>query len=86
MMEGTSGDGWISVVKSMRSHSRGSTVSGMMADFVRRKGFSKRSQFNHDRQVLQIPLILWAGLGELSRIGELVLSPLCWPAFQVGLA
>ncbi len=32
--------------------------------------------------VLHIPLILWAGLGELSRIGELVLNPFVGPRFK----
>jgi epoxyqueuosine reductase QueG len=32
--------------------------------------------------VLHIPLVLWAGLGELSRIGELVLNPFVGPRFK----
>lgn len=35
-----------------------------------------------DSDVLHIPLVLWAGLGELSRIGELVLNPFVGPRFK----
>ncbi|MBI2969885.1 MAG: hypothetical protein HYY36_04010 [Gammaproteobacteria bacterium] len=41
-----------------------------------------RSQTNADSDLLHIPLILWAGLGELSRIGELVLNPFVGPRFK----
>ena len=43
---------------------------------------SSRAQTNADSDVLHIPLILWAGLGELSRIGELVLNPFVGPRFK----
>jgi ferredoxin len=53
-----------------------------MAEMLRELGFSARSQTNADSDVLHIPLILWAGLGELSRIGELVLNPFVGPRFK----
>ena len=83
-MEGASGDDWISGAQSMRGYLRGAEIAGIMSEFLRAKGFSARSQTNADSDVLHIPLILWAGLGELSRIGELVLNPFVGPRFQVG--
>jgi len=81
-MEGASGDDWISGSQSMRAYMRGGEVAGIMAEFLRARGFSARPQTNVDSHVLHIPLILWAGLGELSRIGELVLNPFVGPRFK----
>ncbi len=81
-MEGASGDDWISGTQSMRGYLRGAEIAGVMADLLRKSGFSSRSQTNADSDVLQIPLVLWAGLGELSRIGELVLNPFVGPRFK----
>ena len=81
-MEGASGDDWISGAQSMRGYLRGAVIAGVMAELLRSLGFSARSQTNADSDVLHIPLILWAGLGELSRIGELVLNPFVGPRFK----
>ena len=81
-MEGASGDDWISGAQSMRGYLRGAEIAGIMAEFLRASGFPARSQTNADSDVLQLPLTLWAGLGELSRIGELVLNPFVGPRFK----
>jgi reductive dehalogenase len=81
-MEGASGDDWVSGAQSMRGYVRGAEIAGVMADFLREQGISARPQTNADSDVLHIPLILWAGLGELSRIGELVLNPYVGPRFK----
>ena len=81
-MEGASGDDWISGAQSMRAYLRGAEIAGVMAAHLRRLGHSSRSQTNADSDILQIPPTLMAGLGELSRIGELVLSPFVGPRFK----
>lgn len=81
-MEGASGDDWISGAQSMRAYLRGAVIAGIMAEMLREFGFSARAQTNADSDLLHIPLILWAGLGELSRIGELVLNPFVGPRFK----
>jgi ferredoxin len=81
-MEGASGDDWISGAQSMRGYIRGAAIAGTMGEMLRRLGYASRAQTNADSDVLQIPLILWAGLGELSRIGELVLNPFVGPRFK----
>ena len=81
-MEGASGDDWMSGAQSMRGYLRGAEIAGVMAELLRGEGFPARPQTNADSDVLQIPLILLAGLGELSRIGELVLNPFVGPRFK----
>jgi reductive dehalogenase len=81
-MEGASGDDWISGAQSMRAYLRGGEICGVVAAFIRSLGWSARSQTNADSDVLQLPLVLLAGLGELSRIGELVLNPFVGPRFK----
>jgi ferredoxin len=81
-MEGASGDDWISGAQSMRAYLRGAEIAGVMAEFLRAHGIAARPQTNADSDVLHIPLVLWAGLGELSRIGELVLNPFVGPRFK----
>ena len=81
-MEGASGDDWVSGAQSMRAYMRGAQIAGIMAEHIRSLGWSARSQTNRDSDVLHIPLVLGAGLGELSRIGELVLNPFVGPRFK----
>jgi reductive dehalogenase len=81
-MEGASGDDFISGAQSMRAYMRGALIAGIMANFFRSKGYAARPQSNADSQVLHIPAILLAGLGELSRIGELVLNPFMGPRLK----
>jgi len=81
-MEGASGDDWISGTQSMRAYLRGAEIAGIIANTLRAEGFPARSQTNVDSDVLHIPLMLLAGLGELSRIGELVLNPFVGPRLK----
>jgi ferredoxin len=78
-MEGASGDDWISGAQSMRAYMRGALIAGIMAAHLRRLGWSARVHSNAYSEVLHIPAVLMAGLGELSRIGELVLNPFIGP-------
>jgi ferredoxin len=78
-MEGASGDDWISGAQSMRAYMRGALIAGIMAAHLRRLGWSARVHSNAYSELLHIPAVLMAGLGELSRIGELVLNPFIGP-------
>ena len=78
-MEGASGDDWISGAQSMRAYMRGALLAGIMAAHLRRLGYSSRVHSNAYSELLHIPAVLMAGLGELSRIGELVLNPFLGP-------
>jgi len=83
-MEGASGDDWISVAQSMRAYLRFSLQGGVIAEQVRRMGFSARVHSVLDGEVLQPPLLLLAGLGEVSRIGEVILNPFLGPRLKSG--
>ena len=78
-MEGASGDDWISGAQSMRAYLRGALLAGVLAAHLRRLGHSARVHSNAHSELLHIPAVLMAGLGELSRIGELILNPFIGP-------
>jgi len=83
-MEGASGDDWISVAQSMRAYLRFSMLGGILAEQVRRLGWSARVHSVLDGDVLQPPLLLLSGLGEVSRIGEVILNPYLGPRLKSG--
>ena len=78
-MEGASGDDWVSGTQSFRAYVRGGQIAGVVAAYVRSLGHSARSHTNADSDVIQTPLVVLAGLGEMSRIGETVLNPFIGP-------
>jgi reductive dehalogenase len=83
-MEGASGDDWISVAQSMRAYLRFSMIGGIVAEQIRRLGYSARVHSVIDGDVLQPPLLLLSGLGEVSRIGEVILNPYLGPRLKSG--
>ena len=84
-MEGASGDDWISGAQSMRAYLRAQLLGNIVSCHIRSLGHSSRVHSVIDQDVLHIPLILQSGLGELSRIGELVLNPYVGPRFKSGV-
>ena len=84
-MEGASGDDWISVAQSLRAYLRFSLLGGIVAEQVRRMGYSARVHSVIDGDVLQPPLLLLSGLGEVSRIGEVILNPFLGPRLKSGV-
>lgn len=80
--EGACGDDWISGSQSMRSYMRGAEIAGTMADHIRRLGHPARAQTSIDSDVLHVPLVILAGLGEQSRIGETALNPFLGPRIK----
>jgi reductive dehalogenase len=78
-MEGASGDDWVSGTQSFRAYIRGGQIAGVLAAYIRSLGHSARSHTNADSDVIQTPLVVLAGLGEMSRIGETVLNPFVGP-------
>jgi len=84
-MEGASGDDWISVAQSMRAYLRFSLLGGVIAEQIRRLGYPARVHSVIDGDVLQPPLLLLSGLGEVSRIGEVILNPFLGPRLKSGV-
>ncbi|WP_220800819.1 reductive dehalogenase [Roseobacter sp. OBYS 0001] len=84
-MEGASGDDWISVAQSMRAYLRFSLLGGVIARQIRRMGYKAKAHTVMDGEVLQPPLLLLSGLGEVSRIGEVILNPFLGPRLKSGV-
>ena len=84
-MEGASGDDWISVAQSMRAYLRFSLLGGVLAKQIRNLGYSAKAHTVLDGEVLQPPLLLLSGLGEVSRIGEVILNPFLGPRLKSGV-
>jgi len=84
-MEGASGDDWISVAQSMRAYLRFAVLGGILAQHLRNLGYAAKAHTVMDGDVLQPPLLLLAGLGEVSRIGEVILNPFLGPRLKSGV-
>ncbi len=84
-MEGASGDDWIGCAQSMRAYLRFSLLGGVLADHLRALGYGARVHSVMDDEVLQPPLLLLSGLGEVSRIGEVILNPFLGPRLKSGV-
>ena len=84
-MEGASGDDWISVAQSMRAYLRFSLLGGVIAKHIRNLGYKAKAHTVLDGEVLQPPLLLLSGLGEVSRIGEVILNPYLGPRLKSGV-
>ncbi len=83
-MEGASGDDWIAVSQSMRAYLRFALIGGVIAQQIRNLGYSAKAHTVMDGTVLQPPLLLLAGLGEVSRIGDVILNPYLGPRLKSG--
>lgn len=81
-MAGSSGDDWISASQSYRAYINGSQTATIVANYLLELGYEAQAHTNADSDVLHNPLIMLAGLGELSRIGEVVLNPFLGPRFK----
>lgn len=84
-MEGASGDDWIAVSQSMRAYLRFSLLGGVIAKQIRNLGYKAKAHSVMDGEVLQPPLLLLSGIGEVSRIGEVILNPLLGPRLKSGV-
>ncbi|MCU9836848.1 reductive dehalogenase [Ruegeria sp. WL0004] len=84
-MEGSSGDDWIAVAQSMRAYLRFSLLGGVIAQQIRNLGYKAKAHTVMDGEVLQPPLLLLSGLGEVSRIGEVILNPYLGPRLKSGV-
>ena len=84
-MDGASGDDWIACAQSMRAYLRFSLLGGIIAGHIRALGYSTRAHTVMDGEVLQPPLLLLSGLGEVSRIGEVILNPYLGPRLKSGV-
>ena len=83
--EGSSGDDWIAVTQSMRAYLRFSLLGGVIGKQIRNLGYRAQVHTSLDGEVLQPPLLLLSGLGEVSRIGEVIVNPFLGPRLKSGV-
>jgi len=83
-MNGSTGSDWISTTQSWQSYSTSAFIACIMADYIRRLGYPARAHHARNYQVLVPPLLLLAGIGEMSRAG-IVLNPFLGPRFKAAV-
>ena len=79
------GHDWISNSMSFLGYSNSGFIACVLADYIRKLGFPARAHHAMNYQVLVPPILLWAGLGELSRMGDVVLNPFLGPRFKAAV-
>ena len=81
----TNGHNWISNSMSFMAYSASGFIACILADYIRRLGYPARAHHARNYQVVVPPILLWAGLGEMSRIGDCVLHPFMGPRFKAAV-
>ena len=80
--EAFTGHDWISNSMSMLAYSNSGFIAIILADYIRRLGYPARAHYATNCQVVLPPILLWAGLGEMSRIGDCIVNPFLGPRFK----
>ena len=70
---------------SFMSYSASGFIACILADYIRRLGYPARAHHARNYQIVLPPILLWAGLGEMSRIGDCVLHPFMGPRFKAAV-
>ena len=76
---------WISNSMSMLAYSNSGFIAIILADYIRRLGYPATAHYASSYQVVLPPILLWAGLGEMSRIGDCVVNPFLGPRFKAAV-
>jgi reductive dehalogenase len=81
----STGNDWISNSMSFIAYSHSGFVACILADYIRRLGYPARAHHAMNYQVAVPPILLWSGLGEMCRIGDIVLNPFLGPRFKAAV-
>ncbi|MBW2138864.1 MAG: 4Fe-4S binding protein [Deltaproteobacteria bacterium] len=79
------GNDWISASMSFLSYSTSGFIACILADYIRRLGYPARAHHARNYQVVVPPILLWAGIGEMCRVGDIVLSPFLGTRFKAAV-
>jgi len=83
-MAGSTGDDWISGAQSFIGYSNSAMIACMMADYIRRLGYPAKAHHAAGYDVVLPPLLMLAGIGEMSRAG-IVLNPYLGMRFKASV-
>jgi reductive dehalogenase len=83
--EAFDGHDWISNSMSFLAYSTSGFIACIIAEYIRRLGYPARAHHARNYQVVVPPILLWAGLGEMCRIGDCVLHPFLGPRFKAAI-
>ena len=83
--QATVGNDWISNSMSFVAYSASGFIACILADYIRRLGYPARAHHARDYQVALPPILLKAGIGEMCRIGDIVLNPFLGPRFKAAI-
>lgn len=83
--EATSGSDWVSNAMSFLGYSTSGFIAHTMANYIRKLGYPATAHHPMHYQVLLPPILLWAGQGEMCRIGDCVLHPFLGPRFKAAV-
>ena len=83
-MDASSGHDWISRGQSTRSYVHTALIACMVASYIRKLGYSARAHHLTNEQVVIPPLLLMAGVGEVSRAG-IILNPFLGLRFKAAV-
>jgi len=83
--EAFTGNDWISNAMSMLSYSTSGFIACILAQYIRRLGYPARAHYAANYQVVVPPILLMAGLGEVSRMSDTVVNPFLGPRFKAAV-
>ena len=83
--EAAVGNDWISASMSFISYSTSGFIACILAEYIRRLGYPARAHHARNYQVAVPPILLWAGLGEMCRVGDIVLNPFLGTRFKAAI-
>jgi reductive dehalogenase len=69
------GNDWISGAMNFLSYSTSGFIARILAEYIRRLGYPAMAHHALNYHVVVPPILLWAGLGEMCRVGDIVLNP-----------
>jgi reductive dehalogenase len=67
------------------AYSNSGFVSRILADYIQKLGYPARAHHSGSYQLIVPPVLVWAGLGEMSRIGDIVVNPFIGPRFKAAI-